>query len=190
MNPSDPENNCRSYFTFKAFPEFFTPHGPTRQALQLHPTHQQEGDKGSTPHINAGPRSTHTPMSSAAIFPSALVGFLPFLLFSHSTSLPPTSSFACTWSTKAKLSLTLAKPISPPTSPIYRSHAADETLLSNSPSTIPDPPKIDLVAAAEDRRHRWRPILLTQSLSLSQSISISLNLSLFLPPSLNLTEFS
>ena len=49
MNPLDPENNCRSYFTFKAFPEFFTPHGPTRQALQLHPTHQQEGDK-APPH--------------------------------------------------------------------------------------------------------------------------------------------
>ena len=45
INPSDSENNCRSYFTFKAFPEFFTPHNPTCQALQLHPTHQREGNR-------------------------------------------------------------------------------------------------------------------------------------------------
>ncbi|KAF3951859.1 hypothetical protein CMV_022529 [Castanea mollissima] len=56
--------------------------------------------------------------------------------------------------------LTLAKPISPPTSLIRHSHVAGETLLSNPPSTIPDPPKTDLVldppktdlvAAFEDR---------------------------------------
>ena len=117
-------------------------------------------------------------MSSAAIFPSAPVGFLPFLLFSHSTSLPPTSSFACTWSTKAKLSLTLAKPISPPTSPIYRSHAADETLLSNSPSTIPDPPKIDLVAAIEDRL-QLKIVVIAEDWSCWPNLHLFPNLSLF-----------
>ena len=75
------------------------PHAPTR------------GRQSSTPHADAGLRSTHTSMSSTAVFPSAPVGFLPFLLFSHSTSPPPTLSSACTQSTKAKLSLTMAKPI-------------------------------------------------------------------------------
>ena len=38
-----------SYFTFKAFLEFFIPHGPTRRTLQLHPTHQREGDRAPPP---------------------------------------------------------------------------------------------------------------------------------------------
>ena len=55
-----------------------------------------------------------------------------------------------------------AKPISPPTSLIRHSHVAGETLLSNPPFTIPDPPKTDLildppktdlVIVVENRRH-------------------------------------
>ena len=137
MNPLDPENNCRSYFTFKAFLEFFTPHGPTRQALQLHPTHQREGDRA--------PPHTLTSIRGPPILRRAMPPFSPthqwvFSLFfsSHSTSPPPTSSSACTRSTKAKPPLTPAKPISPPTSPIHCSHAAGKTLLSNPPSTIRD----------------------------------------------------
>ena len=80
-----------------------------------------------------------------------------------------------------KSPFTLAKPISPPTSPIHRSHVAGETLLSNPPSTIPDPPKIDLVldppktdlvVAVEDQS-RWPDLHLFPDLSLFPSISHS-----------------
>ena len=90
------------------------PHAPTRKR------------RNSTPHANASPRS---PTLRWAM-PSYPI---------HSTSPPPTLSFTCTRPTKAKLSLTSAKPISPPTSPICHSHVTSETLLSNPPSTIPDP---------------------------------------------------
>ena len=104
----------------------------------------------------------------------------------HSTSPPSTLSSRCTQSTKAKLSLTLVKPISLPTSPIRHSHVASEKLLSNPPSTIPnppktnppktnldlDPPKTDLV----DLISNSFPVYLSfpQSLTLSSSISLSL----------------
>ena len=139
INPSNPENDFRSYFTFKAFPEFLSStwsDSPSASALPYTPT---RGRQSSTPHAGTGSRFAHTPMSSAAVFPSTPVGFIPFLFISHSTSPPPTSSSACTQSTKAKPTLMSVKPISPPISPIRRSHAAGETLLPNPPSTIPDP---------------------------------------------------
>ena len=83
--------------------------------------------------------SPHTPTSSATIFPSTPVSFLPFLLLSHSTSPLPTLSSTCTQSIEPKLSLTPAKPYSPPTSPICHSNVAGEVVLSNPPSIIPDP---------------------------------------------------
>nr|POE66381.1 hypothetical protein CFP56_15102 [Quercus suber] len=104
------------------------------------------------PHTNVGPRSP-TLRQVAPPYPI------------HSTSPPPTLRSACTQSNKEKFFLTPTKPISLPTSLIHYSHVAGETLLSNPPSTIPDPPKIDpsktdldldppktdLVAVVEDR---------------------------------------
>ena len=90
-----------------------TPHTNERE-MQLHPTRRRRFEV------------PHTPTSSAAI-PN------------HSTSPPSTLSSTCTRSTKAKLSLMPTKPISPSTSPIRHSHIASETLLSNPPSTIPNP---------------------------------------------------
>ena len=65
-------------------------------------------------HLNSTPRTNerererappHISSRSAVVFPSASVSFLPFLLLSHSTSPPPTSSFACTRSIEPELSL-------------------------------------------------------------------------------------
>ena len=136
------------------------------------------------------------------------MGFLSFLLFSYSTSPPPILSSACTRSTKAKPTLMLAKPISSPTSPIYQSYAADETLLSNPASTIPDPypfKPISLFFSSLTQPHLWdHTIKITpqhrrdraakivahdRSLSFSTYLSLSLNFwSLSIPPSLSLTE--
>ena len=80
----------------------------------------------------------------------------------HSTSPPPTLSSACTRSTKEKLSLTLTKPISPPTSPIRHSHVASETFLSNPPSTIPDPhpfKPISLFFSSLTQPHLWDHVI-------------------------------
>ena len=165
-----------SYFTFKAFLEFFIPHGPTRRTLQLHPTHQREGDRAPPP------------MPTLVRGPPTLRQVVPLSPFSSVLSLNLTSAHfeLCMYLIHQDKTLpTPAKPISPPTYPIHRSHAAGETLLLYPPSTILDPPKTDLVAAIEDRRRYRRPFLLTQSPSLSRSISLSLNLSLFLPPSLS-----
>ena len=90
------------------------PHTPTRER------------RSSTQHTDAGSRS---PTLRQAVPPYPI----------HSTSPPPTLSSVCTRSTKAKLFFMPAKPISPPTSLIRRSHVAGETLLLNPPSTIPDP---------------------------------------------------
>ena len=90
------------------------PHAPTRERCS------------STPHADADSRS-----------PTLRRAVPPYLI--HSTSPPPTLSSTCTRSTKAKLSLMPTKPISPSTSLIRHSHIASETLLSNPPSTIPNP---------------------------------------------------
>ena len=90
------------------------PHTPTRERCS------------STPHADADSRS-----------PTLRRAVPPYLI--HSTSPPPTLSSTCTRSTKAKLSLMPTKPISPSTSLIRHSHIASETLLSNPPSTIPNP---------------------------------------------------
>ena len=88
INPSDRENDFRSYFTFKAFLEFLSSIWSDSPSASTPPHTPTRGRQSSTPHAGTSPRSTHTPTSSAAVFPSAPVGFLPFLLFSHSTSHP------------------------------------------------------------------------------------------------------
>ena len=84
INPSDSKNNCRSYFTFKAFPEFFTPHNSTCQALQLHPTHQREGNKAPS-HAPTSVRGPPTLWRVAPPF-SPLHQWVFSIFFSHSTS--------------------------------------------------------------------------------------------------------
>ena len=108
------------------------------QDLQTEREREREGERrkstgvrnpsplSSTPHADADSRS-----------PTLRRAVPPYLI--HSTSPPPTLSSTCTRSTKAKLSLMPTKPISPSTSLIRHSHIASETLLSNPPSTIPNP---------------------------------------------------
>ena len=88
INPSDPENDFWSYFTFKAFLKFLSSTQSDSPSASAPPNTPMRGRQSSTPHADADPRSIHTPMSSAAVFPSTSVGFLHFLLFSHSTSPP------------------------------------------------------------------------------------------------------
>ena len=95
------------------------------------PPHAPRERRNSTPYVDASLRS---PTLRRAVSPYPI----------HSTSPLPTLSSACTRSNKENISLMPAKPISPPTSLICRSHVGGETLLSNLPSTIPDPPKTDL----------------------------------------------
>ena len=100
------------------------------------------------PFPHASPSSTHSSMS--AIDPPMVRAY------SSSPSTNERERCSSTPHTNAgsRSPLMLAKPISPQTSLIRHSHVVSETLLSNPPSTIPDPPKTDLVAVAEDRcRH-------------------------------------
>ena len=98
------------HFTFNAFLDFVRTHTllHTPHIVQ-NPSHlnftprTNEREMPLHPHADANSTSTHTLTSSTAVFPFVLMSFLPFLLFSHSTSPPPTSSSKCTRSTRARL---------------------------------------------------------------------------------------
>ena len=127
-----------------------TPHihheySPSSVMTKLHPL----------PH--ASPSSTHSPTSAAD----------PPMVRAHNSTPRTNERETQLHPTRNRRSEvpppTLAKPISPPTFLIRCSHVTGETLLSNPPSTIFDPPKTDLVldppktdliTIAEDRYRR------------------------------------
>ena len=122
----------------KHFWNFWAPHSQTRQALQLHPTHQWEGDR-APPHMLM-------PIWGQSTLRWAAPPFSPphrwvFSTFFSSLTQPHLCPLRAlhVLDHQGKPTVTPAKPISPPTSPIHRSRATSKTLLSNLPSTIPDP---------------------------------------------------
>ena len=215
INPSDPENDFWSYFTFKAFLKFLSSTQSDSPSASAPPNTPTRGRQSSTPHADADPRSIHTPMSSAAVFPSASVGFLHFLLVSHSTSPLPTSSSACTRSPRQTHRNTskahLTSNISDPLLPRHQQNTSLKPTLYNTWSTslqtylpfllfshLTSPPRSrqdhglsrSYPSTTEIALSRSSHMTHPRSISLfSIYLSLSLNFwSLSLPPSLNLTE--